>query len=406
MIKNHTQAIKAPNYLLPLLGIKVLTCEIAPPCKSHIDFQNQIEMSKQIERWVVGVLLLAAFGLHYRYFVGLAESAADSAVAPRDPIRRTTLLFAGDWMQHTPQIEAARRDTSFDYSTSIRHIAPLFRSADFSIINFETTLTRQKRYTGYPLFRSPIGLADALSEAGVDVALLANNHCCDGGGTGIRTTIEELERRHIRHTGAFADSCDWARNRILYLEHDSLRIALINYTYGTNGMPIPRGCRVHLSDTLQMAQTLRAIDRNNTDCIIACLHWGNEYERRPNRSQRQMADFLHRHGVEVIIGSHPHVVQPVEADSARVVAWSLGNLVSNQRKRYTDGGLALRLVIERRDTLPCRLSAEVIPLWVALPHYQILPFEVADTLPLPDEQRRQYELFRDDTRQLLAKSVL
>ncbi len=351
---------------------------------------------------MVWVLLLAIFGLHYRYFARTAEGpSSECAEVHREP-RRMTLLFAGDWMQHTPQVEAARRDTTFDYSASIRHIAPLFRAADFSVVNLETTLTRRDRYTGYPLFRSPVALADALREAGVDVALLANNHCCDGGGVGIETTVEELDARHIRHTGAFADSCDWARNRILYLTHDSLRIALVNFTYGTNGMPIPRGCVVHLSDTLEMARIMAKIDRKEVECIIACLHWGNEYERRPNRSQRQMADFLHRHGVRVIIGSHPHVVQPVEADSARVVAWSLGNLVSNQRKRHTDGGLALRLTIEQRDSLPCHFTTEIIPLWVALPDYQILPFEVADTLPLRPDQRRQYELFRADTHALLG----
>lgn len=330
----------------------------------------------------------------------LAEATLPSP--PRDTIRRAVLLFGGDWMQHKPQVEAARRDTTFDYTPSIRYIAPLFQEADVAVVNFETTLTRRPYYTGYPLFRSPHQMADALRDAGIDIALLANNHCCDGGRTGLRTTIEELERCGIRHTGAFIDSSDYACNRILHFECDSLRFALLNYTYGTNGMPVPKGSRVHRLDTVAMAADLAQIDRSTTDCVIACLHWGIEYERKPNREQRRIRDFLRRRGVELIIGSHPHVIQPLEADSLGVVAWSLGNLVSNQQKRYTDGGLLLRIAIEKRGEAPCRFSTKAIPFWVHTPDYAMLPHAVADTLPMAPHLRQRCHLFFEDTRQLLG----
>ena len=351
------------------------------------------------------LLLGGAALLNGLYVSRPAAPAETAAAAPAPRTDSLTLLFTGDWMQHTPQIAAARTPEGFDYEPSYRYVANRLRQADLAVVNLETTLTRSGRYTGYPCFRSPAALADALKACGVDVALLANNHCCDGGAEGIRTTVEELERRGIRHTGAFADTADWQRNRILYLERRGIRLAIVNYTYGTNGLPVPRGQVVHLIDTLRMAEDLRSIPRGETDCIIVCLHWGNEYERKPSPAQRTLARFLQRHGVDLIVGSHPHVLQPYEADSARVVLYSLGNFVSNQQKRYCDGGLMARIRIVRRDTLPCRFSTEAIPVWVLCPGYRIVPPEVGDTLQMPAALRRRYEEFLQDTRQLIGQTA-
>ena len=252
---------------------------------------------------------------------------------------RIRLLFGGDVMQHLPQIQSARRNGGFDYRDVFAALEPRFRAADLVVINLETTLADAEPYAGYPVFRSPAALADALHEAGVDVAVLANNHCCDGGQSGIRTTVRELERCGIRHTGVFRDSADYRHNHPLLLRRGGISIALLNYTYGTNGLPVPAGTLVNRIDTAAMARDLAAARLTGADCIAVCIHWGNEYERRPNASQRTLARFLRRHGADLVIGSHPHVVQPYEADSASAVFYSLGNLVSNQRRRYCDGGL-------------------------------------------------------------------
>ena len=235
----------------------------------------------------------------------------------------------------------------------------------------------------------------------MDVALLANNHCCDGGAEGIRTTIRELDRCGIRHTGVFADSADYRRNHPLRIEHCGLRIALVNYTYGTNGMPVPAGTVVNRIDTVRMAADLAAVRREGADFIVACMHWGNEYERRENASQRTLAAFLRRHGADVVVGGHPHVVQPWQADSTHVVLYSLGNLVSNQRRRYTDGGLVARIEALRYPDGRRSYRLEPLPVWVALPRYRILPPEAADTAVLPDA----YALFRRDLRELTGKDL-
>ena len=308
------------------------------------------------------------------------------------PPQRIRMWFGGDVMQHLPQVEAARSGEGFDYGPVFAALAPRMQSADLAVVNLETTLTRSKRYTGYPLFRSPVALADALRDAGVDVAVLANNHCCDGGAEGIRTGIEELDRCGIRHTGVFADSADYRRNHPLLLTRNGVRLALLNYTYGTNGMPVPRGMIVNRIDTVRMAADAAAARTAGADFIVACLHWGNEYERRANAAQRSLAVFLRRHGVDVVVGSHPHVVQPWEADSAHVVLYSLGNLVSNQRRRYTDGGLVAEVEASRHPEGRMSYALEVTPVWVALPRYRILPPEAADTMALP----AAYGVFRTD----------
>ncbi|WP_366143801.1 CapA family protein [uncultured Alistipes sp.] len=339
-------------------------------------------------RTALFALLLAA--------AGCTSTPPPPPPAPEPQPVRVRLLFAGDVMQHMPQVRAAQLDTTFDYTEVFAAVRPRFEAADLAVVNLETTLTRSGRYTGYPLFRSPVELADALREAGVDVALTANNHCCDGGAEGIRTTARELDRCGILRTGSFVDSLDRAGRHPLLVERRGVRFALLCYTYGTNGMPVPRGMEVNLLDTLRMAGDLAAAQRAGADCIVACVHWGNEYERRENASQRALAAFLRRHGADLVVGSHPHVVQPAEADSTHVTLYSLGNFVSNQRKRYTDGGIMAAIEATKHPDGRMTYRLECIPVWVALPGYRILPPEAIDSAALP----AAYRIFRADLEQL------
>ena len=314
------------------------------------------------------------------------------------------LMFGGDFMQHKPQVDAAlMEDGTYNYYSSIEHIAPLFRDADVAVVNLETTISTTGHYTGYPCFSSPIAVVDALVDMGVDISLLANNHCCDRMSRGIESTITQLNKRGIAHTGAFLDSADYAANNILRFEIEDIRFALINYTYGTNGIPVPTGRVVNIIDSTAIKETLRTIPRDSVDCVIACLHWGNEYERHPNSTQRALAAMLRREGVDIIIGGHPHVVQPYMADSTHVVFYSLGNFVSNQQRRYTDGGLVAEIEVTKCDTIDgIRLSAKAHPIWVLCPGYRILPRSVGDTITMPDTSRLLYTRFMNDTDKLLS----
>ena len=341
---------------------------------------------------------LAAWSAFALVFFGCSSCGEKRMLASRTEAfaengrRNLTLIFTGDLMQHMPQVFAARqRDGSFDYTSCFSRLNNYFSSADFVIANLETTLGEEP-YSGYPRFRSPEALAGAMRRAGVDVAVLANNHCCDNGAEGIRTSVEELDRCGIRHTGAFADSADYNKNNPLYLTYCGIRLAIVNYTYGTNGMPVPEGTVVNLIDTVRMAADLAAARASGVDFIVACVHWGDEYQRRENAAQRSLAAFLRRHGTDVVVGSHPHVIQPWVADSSHVVLYSLGNLVSGQRRRYTDGGLVATVEAVRHPEGRMTYRLETTPVWVSVPGYRILTPEAADTMTLP----AAYGIFRAD----------
>ena len=313
------------------------------------------------------------------------------------------LVFGGDFMQHMPQVNAARTaDGGYDYSHSTEYVAPMFREADIAVINLETTITTTGNYSGYPCFASPAAIVEEFKAMGIDVALLANNHCCDRMARGIDTTIEQLNQHGIAHTGVYTDSLDYVQNNILHLESHGVRFALVNYTYGTNGIEAPKGKHVNYIDTIAIKRDLRTINRDSVDCVIACMHWGNEYERKENSEQRRLAALLQREGVDVIIGSHPHVVQPFYADSTSVIFYSLGNFVSNQRKRYTDGGIIAEVEVIKCDTVEgLRYRATAHPIWVLTPDYRILPRSVGDTLTMSASSRQAYERFMLDTESLL-----
>lgn len=335
------------------------------------------------------------------------HASPDDVVQHVDEPQQARLVFAGDLMQHMPQVRAARRpDGTFDYSETFRYVKPIFEEADFAMLNFETTLTPTSRYTGYPMFRSPAQLADAIRDIGIDAVVMANNHICDNGRTGIEYMTARFDSLGIVHTGAFIDSTRYRMNHPLRFEVKGIRFALLNYTYDTNGVPIPKRTIVNLIDTTVIQNDLKRIDRSETDCIIVFFHWGDEYVRKPNDTQRKLAELCHRYGTEIVMGSHPHVIQPFETrydtDSIvrSVTVYSLGNFVSNQRDRYKNGGLIVTLDVEKKNE-QIEICPYYTPIWVSMPNYRILPPSVADTLPLPSGQRESYRQFIRDTRTLL-----
>ena len=196
------------------------------------------------------------------------------------------------------------------------------------------------------------------------------------------------------------------------LKKNGYRVALLNATYGTNGIPVPRGAAVNRIDTLRMAEEVRLARQDSATHILLFVHWGEEYQLRPDAAQRQLAAWCRRQGVDAVIGSHPHVAQPV--DTAQRVVWSLGNFVSNQRRRYCDGGLLAGVEVTKRigrsgdpqrRPVSVRYAVQTTPVWVALPDYRILPPEVGDTIALSPFGRAAYERFMADTRELLQKGV-
>ncbi len=294
-----------------------------------------------------------------------------SSTAQSNEIR---LIFAGDIMMHQSQINAAEReDDTFDFSPVFRYISPLLQEADLAIGNLELTLPGKPPYTGYPNFRSPDTLAHTLREAGFDILVTSNNHSNDAKTDGIVHTIDVLDRQGITNTGTFADSSDRAARYPLVIEKKGFRIGLLNYTYGTNDPHIPEPCIVNMIDTVQIKADLKNLYQEDPDIIIAFMHWGDEYHLDENKKQQDLTRMLFKEGVDLVIGAHPHVAQPVkllneyapEGLRQGLVAYSLGNAVSGQVRTNTDMGLLLE-VTYRRDPLTREVRLQrhhYLPIW-------------------------------------------
>ncbi|GHT75971.1 capsular polysaccharide biosynthesis protein [Bacteroidia bacterium] len=264
-----------------------------------------------------------------------------------------TLLFAGDAMQHQKQLDAAYRNGKYDYSSYFQHIQPEIEAADLAVVNLETTLGG-KPYKGYPMFCSPDAFAEALKAAGFDVFLNANNHILDRFSKGINRTLNVLDSLNVQHTGVFRDSVERALHYPLIIEQKGIRIAFLNYTYATNGIEVSPPVVVNYIDTIQMKRDIQKAKNQFADVIIANMHWGDEYKLLPNRTQKKLARFLVREGVDIVMGSHPHVVQPSLAlsDSTgqinHLIIYSLGNFVSGMTAVNTDGGQMIKIVLRKQ----------------------------------------------------------
>ncbi len=287
-----------------------------------------------------------------------------SVASQEAEVSRLTLLFAGDIMGHDTQIESARQvgDGRYDYTSCFRYVQPYISSADIAIGNLEVTFAGPP-YKGYPAFSSPDALALAIRDAGFDVLVNANNHAIDRGKAGLERTLDVLDSLGIIQTGVFRNPAERKTAYPLIIEKNNIRLALLNYTYGTNGIRVTPPNIVNYIDTAQVRQDLEKASTARPDYTIVLMHWGLEYERTENRQQRELAEFLLDHGADAIIGSHPHVVQPIRLYGDKLVVYSKGNMISNQRKRYTDGGILVDLTLEKSDSTRMT-NFSYLPTWV------------------------------------------
>ncbi len=331
---------------------------------------------------------------------------------------RLSLLFVGDIMQHDSNIAAAYNPVTgkYDYSACFEYVAPILKSADLAIGNLELTLAG-KPYKGYPQFSAPNELAYELKQVGFDVLVTANNHSVDRGKKGIERTIDVLDTLSMIHTGTFKDSAARANTYPLLIDKNGFRLSLLNYTYSTNGIPIPRPSIVNLIDTVQIKKDILKAKDRNTDAIVVFFHWGDEYQRLPNKEQKRLTNLCFREGVKVVIGSHPHVLQPMEwrNEKDQFVVYSLGNFISGQRPRYRDGGamlwIDLQKVIQDSVSITSIHKANYELEWVQKSNgvkkdFVMLPlryFELDTTFIQDKLLNDAFTVFRKDSRELYSK---
>jgi poly-gamma-glutamate synthesis protein (capsule biosynthesis protein) len=330
-----------------------------------------------------------------------------SNINANDDLSRLKLLFVGDVMGHSPQIKSAYNATTqtYNYTPCFKFVKPIIEEADLAIGNLEVTLSDQVTYTGYPMFRSPDALAEALKTAGFDILVTSNNHSNDNGVYGVTHTIDVLEKQGFYHTGTFKNQAEKDLYYPLIVYKNDFRLAFLNYTYGTNGLSTKEPTVVNLIDEATIKADIAFAEQLKPDAIIMVMHWGAEYQLNESKVQYDLAQKMFEWGVNLVIGSHPHVIQPIkkvaftnkngEAQTGLTV-FSMGNFISNQQQTNTDGGLMVEIELTKeKGSNKAKIGdCQYIPVWRYLdktdakkPYgtYYVLPisaFEAGETTDL------------------------
>lgn len=331
------------------------------------------------------------------------EESGEGAAVPAEPPplpapAEATLVAVGDIMMHTPQLPGARNPQTgeYDFSGFFAPLADTFTKADWAVANLETPIAGdQLGFPGYPRFNAPVALADAIAGAGFDIVSTANNHSLDQGFAGLAHTVQTLRDKGLHPIGT-ADTAE-AAAALTVVEKNGIAGAFLSYTYGTNGIPVPedKPYAIQLMDDKRMTAEIRKAKQAGVDVVVVSLHFGTEYQRMPNAEQRRVARLCIEAGADVVLGHHPHVVQPYETvqvtdddGTARqgLIMYSLGNFISNQFGDYKEYGALLKVTF--RKTFQADGTAvttiahfDAIPTWVhkyvsgGKSHYRVLSLD-------------------------------
>lgn len=342
------------------------------------------------------------------------------------------LVAVGDLIYHMPIVNWAKycggqQGEQYDFRPIFASIKPWLEEADFTVAVLETVLGGEadRGFTGYPMFNTPDEAVDALQWSGVDLVFTAHNHSLDRREKGVLRTVNVLNEKQMLHVGMNPSADPGTRVKLVRIK--GVLLAFLSYTTATNGIPTPTGkpWLVNRFDPVLVREDIQAAQKLGADGIICALHAGVEYRRQPDDEQKSAVDFLLEHGVDIVLGSHPHAVQPMEfitrADfdgngppRTGFVAYSLGNCLSNQRWRHSDCGLTVALTIEKRlggAGIVIR-QIETRPLWVQRfkEHeklgYKILPVGPEGALPpdvvLDEEEKARVVQVWQDTLETLS----
>ena len=260
-------------------------------------------------------------------------------------VTNAKLVAVGDILLHQPVYQdAATAQGGYDFSSMFTKVKPFLEEADIAVANQETMIGGAALgLSSYPLFNSPYEIAEALKEAGVDVVTIANNHTLDKGETAIVNATNHWNSIGMTYTGAFKSEED--RDVIRTINKNGISFSFLAYSYGTNGLPVPKD-KSYLINLIDLALIKEDVENAKalSDVVVVSMHWGNEYETSPNPTQLDLAKKLSAMGVDIIIGHHPHVLQPMDwierVDGSRtLVMYSLGNFLSSQEgvERLTGG---------------------------------------------------------------------
>jgi poly-gamma-glutamate capsule biosynthesis protein CapA/YwtB (metallophosphatase superfamily) len=357
------------------------------------------------------VLASVLFIQQHNYTVSAAKVHPAKDHSPRlQPVMGRTLTekltigAIGDILIHDTVYKDAFNGTEYNFNPIFENVKSILQSPDILTANQESMLGGiDIGVSSYPMFNSPHEVADALVHTGVDIVSLANNHTLDKGERGILSATDYLNSIGLPHVGSFLNAED--RQKLRIINKNGIKLAFLSYTYGTNGIPIPDGkdFLVNLINRDIMSEEIGRA-KKEADVVIMSIHWGNEYQRIPTNEQKDLASFLANEGVDIIFGSHPHVLQPMEwiqTEDGRnsFVIYSLGNFISGQVRDYKDiGGMATveitKQVTESGKTIEVSNPA-FHPTYVTSQksrNYQVVPLENAGSYGLQNATSKYQEI--------------
>ncbi len=273
--------------------------------------------------------------------------------------RTFTLVATGDvllhtalWDQASADAAAAGRPGAHDFGPMLAGIRPVVSAADVAICHLETPVAPPGGpFSSYPSFSVPPEIAPALAATGYDACTTASNHTYDRGAEGVNRTLDALDAAGIRHAGSARTPQEAGTTTLL--DVDGVTVALLSYTFGFNGIPAPGGetWRSNPIDERRILTDANVARRRGAEVVVVALHWGNEYSHDPNGQQQALAPRLIRSpDIDLLLGHHAHVVQPIEAVGDEWVVYGMGNLVSNQGSQGPDKleGLLVRFTFTER----------------------------------------------------------
>ena len=260
-----------------------------------------------------------------------------------------SLVMVGDALYHSGVYnDGLQSDGTYNYDSQLADVAPIIKNYDLAYYNQETILGgTELGLSNYPRFNSPQEVGDAFLKAGFNLVSLATNHTMDRGEKAILNSVNYWrEKENVLTAGSYDSFEDRARSHIG--EKNGITYAFLSYTYGTNGIPVPEGKEylVNLFDKETVKKDIEEV-RDKVDIVMVAMHWGVEYTHTPTKEQRDQAQFLADLGVDIIIGSHPHVIEPIEHIGKTVVIYSLGNFISGQDGLMKRIGLLASLDIHK-----------------------------------------------------------
>ncbi|HZW39903.1 MAG TPA: CapA family protein [Ignavibacteriaceae bacterium] len=360
---------------------------------------------------IIYIFIAALFSFNFICTTNKAESFVKA-----DSTTIISINVVGDIMCHSPQYQYAQvNGDSFDFKPFFRKVEKYFLNDDLTLGNFETTTAGAKEeYSGYPFFNSPDDYITSLKEVGFDILTTSNNHSLDKGVKGLLRTIDIMNLNGIHYNGTFASQRD--RDSIRLLNIKGINIAFLSYSYGTNGLPVPKEKPyvINLLDTTLIFNDIRRAKMIGADIVFVHYHWGKEYETTPNKFQQNLAQLTFNAGADIIVGGHPHVLQPMmygnKPDGRKgFIMYSMGNFISNQRKDYKDISIILNLKLKKdfNTNITTIDSVGYIPTYVykgfteAGNQYIVVPLNEIHKEPYLKKMQEELDILRNKVNELV-----